>query len=89
MTNIYSQTVRTRELKFLENVHPTLCVTCHMSRNTCHVSCVMCHKSHDTFFFIGGASWWRVCYQRGLPHLVLEQPLATPGLLGLGTFSLF
>ena len=20
---------------------------------------------------VGGASWWRVCYQRGLPRLVL------------------
>ena len=26
-----SQTGRARELKFLENGHPTLCVTCHMS----------------------------------------------------------
>ena len=33
------------------------------------MSCAMCHQY---FFFlqIGGASRWRVCYQRGLPHLV-------------------
>ena len=46
----------------------------------CHVSCVTCHMSRVTcsffyiiiFFFgpIGGASQWRVCYQRGVPRLV-------------------
>ena len=37
---------------------------CHMSRVTCHI-----------FFFgqSGEAYWWRVCYQRGLPRLVLER----------------
>ena len=45
-----------------------------------HVSCVMCHVSHVTchmslFFLLffgksGDAYWWRVCYKRGLPHLV-------------------
>ena len=36
-----SQTVRPRDLKFLENVpHPLLIM--------CHMSCVMCHKSHVT-----------------------------------------
>ena len=53
----------------------------------CHVSCVMCHVSavtghlspvryHIFFFFfqIVGAHWWRVCYQQGLPRLVVEQP---------------
>ena len=46
----------------------------------CHVSRVRCHVSHVTYnFFIfkkiglgGGASWWRVCYQWGLPRLVFE-----------------
>ena len=58
--------------------------TCHVSGVTCHVSCVMCHVSrvtchlsHVTFisssFFQQrvGAGWWRVCYQQGLPRLVL------------------
>ena len=59
-------------------------VTCHVSRVTCHVSPVTCHMSHVSchvsFFFClrkkigqsGGASRWRVCYQRGLPRLVLQ-----------------
>ena len=59
-------------------------VTCHMSHVTCHMSRVTCHLSpvgiffliFRNFFFViffgisGGASWWRVCYQRGLPRLV-------------------
>ena len=58
-------------------------VTCHMSCVTSHMSRVTCHLSHVIFFFYiliffyvkkngqsGGASRWRVCYQRGLPHLV-------------------
>ena len=46
----------------------------------CHVSRVTCHLSHVNLFLlllfkqlnllIGGASRWRVCYQRGLPSLV-------------------
>ena len=43
-----SQTGRARELKFLENVHPTLCVMCHVSCAMCHVLCVMCHVSPVT-----------------------------------------
>ena len=44
------------------------------------VSCVRCYMSSVTFNLIfyffyflqsGGAIWWRVCYQRGLPRLVL------------------
>ena len=54
------------------------CVTCHMSRVTCHVSHVTCHMSRVTKKKkklkkngkSGGASRWRVCYQRGLPRLV-------------------
>ena len=58
-------------------------VTCHMSHVTCHMSPVTCHMSDVKkklhFFFFsnvkiieqsGGASRWRVCYQRGLPCLV-------------------
>ena len=40
-----SQTVRARELKFWENVHPTPCVMCHLSHVTCHISPVTCHLS--------------------------------------------
>ena len=54
-----SQTGRARELKFWENVHPTLCVMCHVScvmchvsRVTCHVSPVTCHMSKYFFFVI-------------------------------------
>ena len=42
------------ELKFGENVHPTLCVMCHVSHVMCHVSRVTCHVSRvtcQTFFF--------------------------------------
>ena len=47
---------------------------CHMSPVTCHMSRVTCHIFlffYTTFFFNGGASWLRVCYQQGLPRLVL------------------
>ena len=47
-------------------------VTCHMSRFTCRVSHVFCLLFFS--FFLkqsGGASWWRVCYQWGLPRVVL------------------
>ena len=53
---------------------------CHVSRVSCQVSGVRCQVSGVTchfflflYFFwqIGGASRWRVCYQRGLPRLVL------------------
>ena len=55
-------------------------VMCHLSHVTCHLSHVTCHMSHVTcqsylYHFkkigqSGGASWWRVCYQRSLPRLV-------------------
>ena len=51
-----SQTIGARDLEFLHNVHVS-CVTCPGSPVTCQ---------------IGGASWWRVCYQRGLPRLVYK-----------------
>ena len=41
-----SQTRRARELKFVENVHPTLCVMCHVSPVTSHLSLVTCHLWH-------------------------------------------
>ena len=81
-----SQTGRARELKFERMFIPHYVsgVRCHVSRVMCHVSPVMCHMSPVTchFFCIrkisftkigqsGGASRWRVCYQRGLPRLVL------------------
>ena len=53
-----SQTVRAVDLKFLENVHPSKCVTCHMSGVI------------FLLYFLGqsgGVSWGRVGYQRGLP----------------------
>ena len=47
----------------------------------CHMSGVRCQVSHVTFFLgqSGGASPSRICYQRGLPRLVLGQ---TPHFLG-------
>ena len=52
-------------------------VTCHMSRVRCQVSGVKC-----IFFFlqIGRATHWRVCYQGGLPHLVLTALVALNNL---------
>ena len=50
------------------------CVICHVSYVTCHISRVICHVSRVTcpsFFGQSGEAYrWRVCYQRGLPHLV-------------------
>ena len=58
---------------------------CHVSRVTCHLSPVTCHMSKIFFLTFsllkknyttrnigqsGGASQWRVCYQRGLTRLV-------------------
>ena len=54
----------------------------HVSYVTCEVPCV-------TFYFIfyffgqsGGAMWWRVCYQQGLPHLVLMSIQVCSSLAG-------
>ena len=51
-------------------------VRCHISPVTCHVSHLRCHMSHmfSSFFLLesGGVSWWRVCYQWGLPRLVFR-----------------
>ena len=56
-----SQTGRARELKFWENVHPTLCVMCHLlcvlcplSPVTCHLSPVTCKKIYlKKYIFVG------------------------------------
>ena len=53
-------------------------VTCHMSHVTGHVSLVTGHlsqrKKRKNFYIkqSGGTSQLRVCYQRGLPRLVLK-----------------
>ena len=58
-------------------------VTCHLSHVTCHMSPVTCHMFYLFIYFYffslkkklqsGGASRWRVCYQRGLPRLVFPR----------------
>ena len=54
-----SQTVRARELKFWENVHPPPLVTCHMSQVTCHMLNITFHISYiSLFFFLFLAKWW-------------------------------
>ena len=51
-------------------------VMCHVSCVRCQVSCVTCQVSLFSIFFSlfsglsGGASWWEVCYEQGLPRLV-------------------
>ena len=49
--------------------HDISCVMCHVPRRvTCHMSRVTC----NFFFGLSGEVYrWRVCYQRGLPRLVL------------------
>ena len=44
------------------------CLKCHVSHVTCHMSRVTCHMSQ----FFGEAYRWKVCYQRGLPRLVIH-----------------
>ena len=50
--------------------HHVSYVTCHVSGVTCHLSHVRCHVFFCFFLQRGEASWLRVCYQRGLHHLV-------------------
>ena len=48
------------------------CVMCHMSRTTCHILYSFIFFYFSYIFFSkqsGGASWLRVCYQRGLSRL--------------------
>ena len=49
-----SQTGRAKELKFWENVHPKLCVLCHVSFVMCLMSHVTCRMSlgDKCFFFL-------------------------------------
>ena len=52
------------------------CVTCHVSRVTCHVSHVTDHFIYFFFFGQSGEAYrLRVCYQRGLPRLVILNKL--------------
>ena len=60
-THRLSKTVRARDLKFVENVHHPLCVTCHMSCVTCHVSHLMYHKS----CFTRATEFWK-CFHKKL-----------------------
>ena len=46
-----SQTGRARDLTFLEKVHTTLCVMCHVSRVMCHLSPVIYHMSKKNSVF--------------------------------------
>ena len=79
-TSLHSQAVRARELKFWEKIHLSPLVMCHLSHVTWNVLHVTCHMSQVTsqnillFSFLfrqsGETSWWRVCYQQGLPCLV-------------------
>ena len=57
--HLHAQTVRAREVKFLEKVHLLQPIMCHMSH-------VMCHVSHVTGQS-GETSRWMVCYQWGYP----------------------
>ena len=71
-TNLHSQTVRARELKFWEGSPPPTChvscVTCHLSHVTCHMSFVIQQKI--IILRRDEASRWKVCYQRDLIRLV-------------------
>ena len=72
----YLQNTFTPKAYELGKVHLTPPLNCHMSCVTCHVSCVTCHMSHLIFFLQSGvASWWRVCYQWGLPCLFFTASL--------------
>ena len=52
------------------------CVIFHLSHIMCHDVSTNTKKIRNKIRQRGGASWWRVCYQRGLPRLV---SLADPG----------
>ena len=50
-------------------------VGCHISLFMCHVPCVMCYVSYVIYIFFlqsGWVGWLRLCYQQGLPRLVLN-----------------
>ena len=52
MAQCISRSVRAGELKFLENFHPPLCITCHVSHDMCHMLGVICQVSSGTLFFL-------------------------------------
>ena len=58
-------------------------VTCDVSRVTCDMSHVMWLNLFSSFFFYKflGGSWWKICYQRGLPLLVFWVFLIKPALI--------
>ena len=70
-------------------VHLPPPVTCQVSHVMCQMSHVRCHMLLFIFFYqqSGVACQWRVCYQRGLPHLcfivsrIRKEKLQTSGLL--------
>ena len=51
-----ARTVRPRDLIFLENVNPPLCVMCQVSDVMCQMLCVMCYVSQVTI--ICGQKRW-------------------------------
>ena len=84
--HLHSRTVWDKDLKFWKNVQLPPYVICHVSHITCHMSRVTCYASNVLFCFgrlSDRASWWRVCYQRGLTRLYFSalhchQPLYRP-----------
>ena len=69
---VFSQNIRALELKVgrIFTPHHLSHVTFHISCVTCHVSCVNMFSAIYMFLHNAGASFGRVCYQRGLPRLV-------------------
>ena len=63
-----SPTRRARELKFGEDVHPHY-VSC-VTNQKKSIKKSIKKKPSEKIGQSGGASRWRVCYQRGLPRLV-------------------
>ena len=93
-TNLYSQSILARELKRGFTSRHLSCIRCHISCVICHMSCVICHLSHvmcHVFFHLLLFSnkvvklVSIVCYQRGLPRLVIcgSLPAEKPGHVGL------
>jgi hypothetical protein len=69
-----SETVKVGELKKIERLftlHHVSLVTCHMLGVTCHMTGVTCHLKTKIIWQSVGASRWSICYQQGLPCLVL------------------
>ena len=64
---------------------------CDMSHVMCHMSRVSCRMSRVTYNFFydrdGEAYRWRVCYQRGLPCLVLDAQASQDDMIVIGFFT--